>query len=214
MVIMGSYAAIQYYTAENKMNLEMNTSTEILAKRLANHLTEPFWALDDEILNESLKSEMLDKKVFAINIIDRDGKTLYMGYKRGDNWQPVKNNQSIEKGLITREMPITKAEKKIGSVQVYLTSKFQKEELFSFIKAIGITTSFLIIVVFLSIYLITKTMIVQPISNLTNLADQISMGILDTEIPSGSKTEIGLLAESLNRLKASVVIALDRLKKN
>jgi HAMP domain-containing protein len=110
-------------------------------------------------------------------------------------------------------MPITKAEKHIGSVQVYLTPKFQKEELYSFIKAIGITSSFLIIVVFLSIYLITKTMIVQPISNLTNLADQISMGILDTDIPSGSKTEIGLLAESLNRLKVSVVIALDRLKK-
>lgn len=213
MVILGSYAAIQYHTAENKMNLEMDTSTEILARRLANHLSEPFWALDDEILQESLKSEMLDKKVFAINIIDRDDKTIYMGYKRGDSWEPVKNNQSIEKVFITRKIPITKSEKKIGSVQVYLTAKFKKEELFNFIKAIGITSSILIVVVFLSIYLITKTMIVKPISNLIDLADQISMGILDTEIPSGSKTEIGLLAESLNRLKTSVVIAIDRLKK-
>jgi methyl-accepting chemotaxis protein len=60
--------------------------------------------------------------------------------------------------------------------------------------------------------LVLSRMIVKPIVRLTEAADEMSMGNLDTPITSPSHDEISLLAESLERLRQSMLVAMTRLE--
>ena len=55
--------------------------------------------------------------------------------------------------------------------------------------------------------------VIRPIRYLSEVADRISMGDLDTPIRIKAKGEVGLLAESIERMQTSVKAALERLQK-
>jgi HAMP domain-containing protein len=55
--------------------------------------------------------------------------------------------------------------------------------------------------------------VIHPIRYLSEVADRISMGDLDTPIQIKAKGEVGLLAESVERMQTSVKAALERLQK-
>lgn len=55
--------------------------------------------------------------------------------------------------------------------------------------------------------------IIRPISQLTRLANRISMGDLDTTVEIRSRDEVGLLADSFSRMQESLRAAIVRLKK-
>ena len=62
------------------------------------------------------------------------------------------------------------------------------------------------------IYLYSRSVIL-PIRTLSEVADKISMGELNTPIKIKAKGEVGLLAESIERMQISVKAAIERLQK-
>ncbi|MCF8045668.1 MAG: HAMP domain-containing protein [Desulfarculaceae bacterium] len=213
ILIMGGFTAVNYYTIKQDMNEKIENASEIVSQRLSNYLVEAFWALDDEILSESLKSEMMDKRIYAINLIDRNGKKVYMGFKRDDQWGIVKNDAPVTGSYAKEREPIVKGEDEIGYVEVFFTSKFLKEQLQRSMINIVITAVALLLAVFACVFFVVKQMVVSPIANLTDLADRISVGNLDIEIPKESKDEIGALAEAFERMRVSMVFAIKQLRK-
>jgi len=55
--------------------------------------------------------------------------------------------------------------------------------------------------------------VVRPIRYLSQVADKISMGELDTPIRIKAKGEVGALAASIERMQVSVKAAIERLQK-
>jgi HAMP domain-containing protein len=55
--------------------------------------------------------------------------------------------------------------------------------------------------------------VIQPIHYLANVADRISMGDLNTSVRIKAKGEVGLLAESIERMQTSVKAAIERMQK-
>ncbi len=55
--------------------------------------------------------------------------------------------------------------------------------------------------------------VTRPVRRLVEVADNISMGDLDTSIEVTSRDEIGELQESIERMRVSLKTALERLKK-
>ena len=55
--------------------------------------------------------------------------------------------------------------------------------------------------------------VIHPIRYLSEVADKISMGELDTEIRMKGKGEVGVLADSIERMQISVKAAIERLQK-
>lgn len=55
--------------------------------------------------------------------------------------------------------------------------------------------------------------VIHPIRYLSEVADKISMGELDTPIKIKAKGEVGVLAESIERMQTSVKAAIERLQK-
>jgi len=211
---MGAFTAVSYVTAKKKMDTELQSSSINIAKRLSIYLLDSFWSLDDDILQESLKSEMTDRNIMAINLFDRSGKKIYLGYTRNADWQPVKNTQNIYGKELTKVTEnFVKDGKSIGKVDVFLTPKFFKQEFVRSMYRLMITSLLLLIAVTFAVYTVMNRMILSPISKLTNAADQISLGNLELDIPVDSKDEIGVLAEAFTRMKVSMVYAIKQLKK-
>ncbi|OGP63405.1 MAG: hypothetical protein A2170_06740 [Deltaproteobacteria bacterium RBG_13_53_10] len=69
-----------------------------------------------------------------------------------------------------------------------------------------------LIVLMVVIYLYSRS-VIQPIRTLSELADKISMGDLDTPIKVKAKGEVGVLAESIERMQMSVKAAIERLQR-
>ncbi len=69
-----------------------------------------------------------------------------------------------------------------------------------------------LIVVILVTSMYSRT-IVQPIVYLTDVADRISLGDLDTKIEIRSSDEVGMLAESFDRMQESLRAAIERLRR-
>lgn len=69
-----------------------------------------------------------------------------------------------------------------------------------------------LVVVILVTSMYSRT-IVRPIVYLTDVADRISLGDLDTKIEIRSSDEVGMLAESFNRMQESLRAAIERLRR-
>ena len=73
--------------------------------------------------------------------------------------------------------------------------------------------SFIILVILLvRIYFYSRS-IIQPIRYLSEVADKISMGDLDTPVEIKAKGEVRVLVESIERMQTSVKAAIERLQK-
>jgi len=55
--------------------------------------------------------------------------------------------------------------------------------------------------------------VIKPILQLAAVADKISMGELDTPVQVKAKGEVAILADSIERMQASVKAAIERLQK-
>ncbi len=55
--------------------------------------------------------------------------------------------------------------------------------------------------------------VIKPILQLAEVADKISMGELDTPVQVKAKGEVAVLADSIERMQASVKAAIERLQK-
>jgi len=76
---------------------------------------------------------------------------------------------------------------------------------------VSLTAVFLFIGIALNIMLLI--MVIRPVTRLSKLADQVSMGQMDVpDFRSGGRDEIGTLTESFNRMKKSLVQAMKMLE--
>lgn len=214
VIVMGGYAGFMQITTKATMKNKLEYLADTTAQRLSKHLKEPFWALDDSILKESLAAEMLNRQIYAINILDRDGKAIYMGNKRNNDWQAIDNKTSIGGNYTARRVDIIRGEDKIGAVEIYLTDKFLNAEFKRSMITVGVAVIILIVTIVLFVSFIFQKMIIRPITTLTALADRISTGDLDIQIPLQSKNEIGQLSRSFDRMKKSVQISLQAFNTN
>jgi HAMP domain-containing protein len=69
-----------------------------------------------------------------------------------------------------------------------------------------------LVILLMVIYFYSRS-VVRPIRYLSEVADKISMGELDTPIQIKGKGEVGALAESIERMQMSVKAAIERLQK-
>jgi len=123
---------------------------------------------------------------------------------------PVKNSDLIVASTTYIEefsKPTKAMEAKMEVIKRrFLQGYEEKFEIFYVI--IGVVLVILLIVIFFY-----SRSVIQPIRYLSDVADRISMGELDAPIDLKAKGEVGILAESIRRMQASVRAAIERLQK-
>lgn len=86
------------------------------------------------------------------------------------------------------------------------------EEYRSRIKIFYLVILCVVLVLFVRIYFYARS-VIHPIRYLSQVADKISMGELNTPIQIKEKGEVGVLAESIERMQTSVKAAIERLQR-
>jgi len=98
---------------------------------------------------------------------------------------------------------------RVGIRQDYVQNKIKKTA----IKVIS-TIVIAVFIAWLVIIFLISNKVIKPLMYLMNRADEISQGKLEQQITLKTGDEIELLGDALERLRESVKIALDRLKKH
>ena len=88
----------------------------------------------------------------------------------------------------------------------FLEEYEEKSQIFYFIILV-------VLIILLAVIYFYSRSVIRPIRHLSEVADKISMGELDTPIQIHAKGEVGLLAESIERMQMSVKAAIERLQK-
>jgi methyl-accepting chemotaxis protein len=137
---------------------------------------------------------------------DADGKIrpkyMYLAPVKGTDLIVAATTYIDEFGRPQREI-----EKKIGGIEKqYLNEYESKIQIFYIVIAIAL------LIVFIVIYYYSRS-VIRPILYLSEVADKISMGELDTPIQVKAKGEVLVLAESIERMQTSVKAAIERLQR-
>jgi HAMP domain-containing protein len=88
----------------------------------------------------------------------------------------------------------------------YLEAYEIKTKMFYFVMLVAV------VFMLMMVYFYSRS-VIWPIRYLSEVADRISMGDLDTPIQIKARGEVGLLAESIERMQMSVKAAIERLQK-
>jgi HAMP domain-containing protein len=103
--------------------------------------------------------------------------------------------------------PSRAIEEKMTQLQSRYLGEYEKK-----FQIFYIATLLVLAVLLLVIYFYSRS-VIQPILSLSDIANRISMGELDTPIHIKAKGEVGLLAESVERMQMSVKTAIERLQR-
>ncbi len=211
-IILTAFVAFNFYRNRSRLDSEFHLIADITASRLSIHLMESLWDLDDKQVGDSLEAEMLDRQIHSIIVRDNDDKTIFSGRTRDPAWKIVETDKNLAGSFVKSSKPIRKGEEHIGLVEVYLTPRFMEEDFKQLMINIIITAVTLIFSIFIVLYISMRQMIIRPIMRLTDVAEKMSMGVLDAGINIHSKNEIGLLAAAIERMQISLRMAIERLR--
>jgi two-component system sensor histidine kinase/response regulator len=212
-VILAGFIAYNYVQTRQRLDREFNTLADITASRLAIHLMESLWDLDEKQAGDSLEAEMLDRQIHSIIVRESDDNTIFSGRTRDGAWRVTNAARAPAGNLVKSSKTIQKAGEQIGTVEVFLTSRFMEADFRQSILNIIITAVILLFSIFIVLYISMRTMIINPIMRLTDVAEKMSMGVMDADIDIRSRNEIGLLASALDRMQTSLRMAIERLRK-
>lgn len=123
---------------------------------------------------------------------------------------PVKGTNLVTIGAASVEevsRPAATVEKRVAQIENRYMEQYKKNFQIFFITMLIILVVIVVVIVFIGCSLI------RPIHRLSEVADRISTGDLDTPIDIKGVGEVGALAESFERMQASVGSAIKRLQK-
>ena len=123
---------------------------------------------------------------------------------------PVKNTDLIVAATTYIDefsRPSRAMEGKMKQIEASYLEEYQNR-----IKIFYLVILCVILVLLVRIYFYARS-VIRPIRYLSEVADKISMGELDTPIQIKEKGEVGVLAESIERMQTSVKAAIERLQK-
>lgn len=212
--ILGCFAAVDISMKSSRMQQDLLHSTEITATRLADNLKLPLWDLNKEVIEDTVAAELLAQDVYAVGVFDydKDKQTLFAGSKRDSDWNIGGFDGLILVDLIKRSAEIAYNDETIGRVDVYLSPRFMNEELLRSVRSVAITVLLLDLSIFVVLWLVFRSLLINPISYLSEVAEKISRGSFEQDLRYGNRAdEIGMVAQAIGRMQISLRIALRRL---
>ncbi len=194
-----AFAGYNFSITRSKMLTDLTDLAVMAADRMSRALADPLWNYDEEQIVESVKSEMMEKRIHAIFVMKKDGETIFTGFKRDENWKPVPAGAGIAGKFLKERRDIFKKDEKVGVVEVWFTLKFMAETLWRNAADIATMTIILNLFLFVALSLIIRH-VLHPIKELSEGVRKIGDGDLLHRLPEISGDEVGSLAKSVNAM--------------
>jgi methyl-accepting chemotaxis protein len=208
---LSGYAAYQY--TRTTKTAELERLAEVTADRLSSHLQVPMWDVDYDQVGKLLEAEMNERRIEGVVVRDEDKSTLFAARERQPGGSVSVSEGNLAGDYVFASRDVTREDKPIGSVNVFLTRAYLEQELQRF--ALGIAGVVVVLDLFMMIILgsVLGRLVVNPIKRLAGHAELITEGDLNRDIDVHSGDELGYLAATLNRMQISLRVAINRLSK-
>lgn len=208
------------------LGTELIAKGHIIAKDLAHFLVEQIYSEDKAGLNELISGSISYESVEYV-LIQKADMTILADTYNGQVPQLLidqkipEMDERTEPHLVilagdTRVFDIWQPveDGDLGYIRVGIRQDYVRQIIFKTALRVISTIGVAILLAWLVIILLISKYIIKPLMYLTNSADKISQGELNQKVSLKTKDEIEMLAEALERLRESVKIALDRLKRH
>ena len=202
-LVLAIFGIYQYNTRRSREMLRLKASSAAIVERLTVNLFGPLWNYDDEQIEKVIHSEM--REVFISVIVVRDPRTgLEKGKMRDKNWNSADLTGEIYGGDLSQTAEIKMNDDSLGTVEVFITTRFMEKELNRVVKEIIIATVILDVLLFVLLSCSIRVMLVRPIWHLLISAKAVAAGDLTHEIDIRQQDEIGDLADAFKMILASM----------
>ncbi|QTA82970.1 Methyl-accepting chemotaxis protein signailling domain-containing protein, HAMP-domain-containing [Desulfonema limicola] len=207
LIIAGAY---QFYEIQSSSIKELNSFLESTSDKLAESLVYPIWNMDTEVIQKTIASAMLEKRIFAI-LVKESNETLMEGKRRNEDWELVDVEQDFTGNYIVKKKDIEKDGNKLGIIEIYVTKRFMTAKLKYETYKIIITILIMDILALVLMWFITLS-ITKPVVSIVDTANAIAKGDFGKEIKIHQKDEIGKLADSFRNMKGTIDIVFKELE--
>ncbi|MBN1984429.1 MAG: methyl-accepting chemotaxis protein [Chitinivibrionales bacterium] len=195
-----------FKSTSSRLKSKLNTMAKQTTKRLAENLALPLWKMNNEIVISSIVAEMEEQQIFGILIHNQANDSILFNYSRNEKWECVRGSQKPAGSLISSSKQIEKDDLVLGSVELFLTSRFIDAEIRGLIINQIITTVILCIALMVAIPLCLKRLLIVHL-------EQVIVGLHDISQGEGDLTkrlvirkndEIGRLSFEVNTFIAKL----------
>jgi len=167
-LILSGYTAFDYVIAKKKKMGELKYNIEVTSVRLGKGLVNPLWNIDSNAIDDLIKSEMTEKAIFAVLVREGNGDAVLKGVQRDSKWNPVTSEGKIEGNFITQKTDIMKDKEKLGTVEVFATSKFVSEDLKSTLMNSCIAFVILNLVLLFVLTVSIRRIVIKPVNQIVS----------------------------------------------
>jgi len=183
---------------EKDLCVRLTTLTELTVKSLSSAL----WQYNFEYISDYIDSLFLYEDLAFASVSTKSKtikKKLLQGFE-GKDFSYFKESPKF----ITKEAAVVYQKVVVGKVFLAMS----RERINSLIvnnSVLAISLLFLIIsAIFITIYILSRKYLFQPLTSLENSARSIAEGRLDTQIDTGSEDEIGKLARTFSQMMQNI----------
>jgi len=210
LIISESY---RYKSSYDQATAELNQLCERIITRLAENLVLPLWEVDDNWTRKIINAEMRDRQVYAITIIGNGD--MFLGRKRDANWEIIESKQEIDPThYIVHKKNIMRDQAIIGSVEIFMTSKFMERRLKqNTIAEISITAALIILMIIFLVIMLNR-IVIEPLYKLMDAVKAISQGKYEQDIDVSQKGEIGMLTSEFKFMQRNVLLREKQIKES
>jgi len=179
-LLFGVLAAIEYVSGNAREQARLRMGVDGQAEELAAALALPVWNIDRAQIDKILDSQARTPQVEAV-VVEAAGKIQARARDRVGRFVSSDGNVSPA-GLMVAERPITFSGERIGTVRLFATPRYIKQQLRSSLVSMAKTTLAINLLLILSVYLALWRTVVRPLTGIEQYAAAVSGGAGDAPV--------------------------------
>lgn len=201
-LILFVYAGIAIWIDNSRINKDLEQRLERALHLSTISLPTPLWNLDNHIVDDFIEALFLDESmVFAEvtwgqKVISKRVREEYSQFEFSSL-----NDPSLFLSTIS---DILYEDNKVGTIRLSMSRETIKREMIKGILQTICLTILIIVAITMTSLIITKKYITSPLLKLQDSASSIATGNLNTFIDKSSHSEIGILAQQFDKMRASL----------
>jgi signal transduction histidine kinase len=159
--LVGIFAVIYFLSMHSQEEARLRTNLTNSVEQLSWGLSLPVWNFDLPQIRKIMESQMEERSIYAI-VVKAGGNTYGIG--RDDHWNVITTDGSVMgEDLASEERVIIAGNETIGSVRVYLTPRFLKQDLYRAMGNLAAAILLLDLILVVSLYLLLWRIILKPL---------------------------------------------------
>ena len=199
-IILAVYAVLAMEVYRKREMAKMQTKLSVATEQLETAVGSALWNFDTTQIDQVLDGGMKDDSLAGIVLKTRD--RVY-ARSRGLLWEPVPYEPvPTPTGTISRQRPVLHADQNLGTITLFVTTRFLNKELISGMIMFGCSILLLDLLLVYFMYRISRKIVLDPLTGLERYAVSVSSGDSQVTLPGelAFNGEMEVLRSSLAKM--------------